>query len=305
MRLTAVLAFGVLLTACGGVSTEPAAPPPAAGGTTSASVTSLDERAQLLEYDQSEPLEVGERKTRAQRGAEVVDLAFQAADRRVSAYLVRPQGKPRAAVLWAHWYGEGSTANRTEFLPDALELAQDGVVSLLPQGMFPWEESVSESAATDLELIVDQTIQLRRGLDLLEQEAGGVPIGFVGHDYGAMFGILLVADGRPETYVLMAPDATFSNWFIKYFVRGASKPEMDRAFAPVEPVNNVADAAPASVFLQFAESDRYVPYYVADKLTAAASDPKKVESYASDHELEHDAARKDRLAWLRAELGLS
>jgi hypothetical protein len=305
MRLTAMLAFGVLLTACGGGSTEPAVSPPTAGGTTSTSAPSLDERAQLLEYDPSEPLQVVERKTRAQRGAEVVDLAFQAAGREVSAYLVRPQGKPRAGVLWAHWYGEGATANRTEFLPDALELAQDGVVSLLPQGLFPWDESVSDDAETDLELIVDQTIQLRRGLDLLEKEAGSVPIGFVGHDYGAMFGILLVADQRSETYVLMAPDATFSNWFIKYFVRGASKLEMDRTFAAVEPVNNVGDAAPASVFLQFAESDRYVPYYVADKLTAAASDPKRVESYPSDHELDHDAARRDRLAWLRAELGLS
>jgi hypothetical protein len=304
MRLTTMLAFGILLTACGGGSTEPAASPPTAGGTTSTAAPPLEERAQLLEYDASAPLEIVERKTRTQKGAAVVDLAFQAADRQVSAFLVRPKGKPRAAVLWAHWYGEGATANRTEFLPDALALADDGVVSLLPQGLFPWDESVREEADANLELIVQQTIQLRRGLDLLEQEAGGVPLGFVGHDYGAMYGVLLVADKRPEAYVLMAPDATFSNWFIKYFVRGASKPEMDQAFAPVEPVNNIGDAAPASVFLQFAESDRYVPHYVADKLTAAASGPKKSQSYPTDHELDHDAVRKDRLAWLRDELGL-
>jgi fermentation-respiration switch protein FrsA (DUF1100 family) len=118
-----------------------------------------------------------------------------------------------------------------------------------------------------------------------------------------MFGAVLVADKRPETYVLMAPDATFSNWFIKYFVRGASKPELDEAFAPLEPVNNVGDAAPASIFLQFAKSDRYVPGYVADKLTEAASEPKKAESYSAGHELD-DAARKDRLDWLRQELRL-
>jgi hypothetical protein len=305
MRLTTILAFGILLTACGGGSTEPAASPPSpAGGTATTSAPSLEARAQLLEYDETAPLDIVEKKTRMQKGIEVVDLAFQAADREVSAFLVRPQGKPRAAALWAHWYGEGATANRTEFLPDALALAADGVVSLLPQGMFPWEESVSEDAQADLDLIVDQTIQLRRGLDLLEDEAAGVPVGFVGHDYGAMFGTLLVADARPATYVLMAPDATFSNWFIKYFVRSGSKPEMDRVFAPVEPVNNVGDAAPASVFLQFADSDRYIPYYVADKLTAAASEPKKVESYPTDHELDDEDARADRLAWLRQELGL-
>jgi len=47
-----------------------------------------------------------------------------------------------------------------------------------------------------------------------------------------------------------------------------------------------------------------VPGYVADKLTEAASEPKKAQSYDAGHELD-DAARKDRLAWLRGELGLS
>jgi hypothetical protein len=303
MRLTVMCACGILLTACGGGSTEPAASPPTAGGTTSAGAPTLEERAELLEYDVSAPLDVAEKKTRPERGAEIVDLAFQAGDRQVSAYLVRPEGKPRAAVLWAHSYGEANS-DRAQFLPDALALARDGAVSLLPEGLFPWQESVSEDAETDLRLIVEQAIQLRRGLDLLEEEAPGAPIAFAGHDYGAMYGSLLVADGRPQTYVLMAPDATFSNWFVKYLVRGASKPAMDEAFAPVEPVNNVGDAAPSSAFLQFAESDRFVPYYVADSLAEAASEPKKVESYATDHAFEHEGARDDRLAWLREELGL-
>jgi dienelactone hydrolase len=304
MRLTTMLAFAMLLTACGGGSTEPAAPtPPTAGDTTTSAVPSLEERAQLFEYDASEPLDVVEKKTRDERGVEVVDLAFQAADRKVSAFLVRPKGKPTAAVLWAHSYGE-ENSDRAQFLPDALALAEDGAVSLLPAGLFPWQESVSEDPEADLQLIVEQTIQLRRGLDLLEEEAGDVPLGFVGHDYGAMYGSLLVADRRPQAYVLMAPDATFSNWFVKYLVRGASKPDMDRTFVPVDPLNNVPDAAPASILLQFAESDSFVPYYVADKLAAAASEPKKVETYPTNHAFEHDRAFEDRLAWLRNELGL-
>jgi hypothetical protein len=303
MKLTVMFACAVLLTACGGGSTEPTASPPTVGGTASAKTPSLEERAELLEYDRSAPLDVVEKKTRAEKGADVVDLAFQAVDRQVSAYLVRPEGKPRAAVLWAHSYGEANSS-RDQFLPDALALARDGVISLLPEGLFPWQESVSEDAEADLRLIVEQTIQLRRGLDLLEEEAPGVPVGFVGHDYGAMYGSLLVTDGRPQTYVLMAPDATFSNWFVKYLVRGASKPAMDETFAPVEPANNLGDAAPASVFLQFAESDRFVPYYIADTLAEAASDPKKVGSYATDHAFEDDSALRARLAWLRGELGL-
>lgn len=304
MRLTTLLTLTALLAACGGGSNPGAPPTESTAATASTAAPSLGERAELFSYDQSASLNLVERKTKSQKGVEVVDVVFDAANRKVSAFLVRPKGKATAAVLWAHWYGEEANPNRKEFLVDALELAQEGVVSLLPQGFFPWMEPVSEDADANRQLTIGQVVQLRRGLDVLQEQAGNVPVGFVGHDYGAMFGALLVADKRPQTYVLMAPDATFSNWFLKYFVRGASKADLDRAFAPLEPVNNVGDAAPASVFFQFAKSDRYVPGYVADKLTEAASEPKKAESYDAGHELD-DAARTDRLAWLRKELGLS
>jgi hypothetical protein len=304
MKLTTLVTLAVLLAACGGGSETGAPPTESPAGTTSTAVPALDERAELFSYDQSAPLDIVEKKTKSQKGAEVVDVVFDAAERKVSAFLVRPKGKPKAAVLWAHWYGEEANPNRKEFLADAVELAKVGVVSLLPQEFFPWLEPVSEDAAADRQLTIDQVVQLRRGLDVLQEQAGDVPVGFVGHDYGAMFGALLVADKRPQTYVLMAPDATFSNWFLTYFVRGASKTDLDRAIAPLEPVNNVGDVAPASVFFQFAKSDRFVPGYVADTLTEAASEPKKAESYDAGHELD-DAARKDRLAWLRDELGLS
>jgi predicted esterase len=305
MKLTVLLGLALLLAACGGGSNQAASSgtEPSAATTTATAVPSLEERAQLLAYDASAPLGLVEKKTKSKMGMEVADVVFDAGDRTVSAFLVRPTAKAKAAVLWAHWYGEEANANRTEFLPDAMALAKDGVVSLLPQGLFPWEESVSEDAQVDRELAVEQIVQLRRGLDVLQDEAGDIPLGFVGHDYGAMYGAALVADKRPQAYVLMAPDATFSNWFIKYFVRGASKPELDAAFASLDPVNNVGDASPATLLFQFAKSDRYVPYYVADKLTEAAGDGAETKSYKSGHELDEEA-RRDRLAWLRAELGL-
>ena len=305
LKLTGFLALVAAVAACGGADQEGSSPTQtsSAATTTTSAIPPLEERAQLLAYDESAPLRLVEKKAKSQGGAEVVDVVYTAGERKVSAYLVRPKGKPRAAVLWAHWYGEEANTNRTEFLPDAVALAQDGVVSLLPQGYFPWEADVSEDAGENRQFAVEQIVQLRRGLDLLQHEAAGVPIGFVGHDYGAMYGAALVADKRPQAYVLMAPDATFSNWFLKYFVRGASKPELDQAFAPIDPVNNVGDAAPASVLFQFAKSDRYVPYYVADKLTEAAGAAAEAKDYASGHEL-NDEARKDRLAWLRDQFGL-
>jgi dienelactone hydrolase len=305
MRLTMFLALGAsaaLLAACGG-STQPPSSAPGQAPSTSTAIAPPEERAQLFAYEQSEPLRLKVGKTTREGGAEVEDVRFEAAGRSVAAYLVRPAGKPKAAVLWAHWYGEEPNTNRTEFLPDAAALAKAGVVSLLPQGTFPWKEKPTGDVERDRQLAVDQVIQLRRGLDVLQEEAGDVPIGFVGHDYGAMFGSLLAADGRPRAYVLMAPDATFANWFVKYFVRGASLSEYQQAFAPLDPVSYVGEAAPATVFLQFAESDPYVPGYIADRLTEAAGDAAQVEAYGGGHELD-DAARKDRLTWLRRELGL-
>jgi hypothetical protein len=310
MRLTKLFALGALtafLAACGGGSSQAVSPGPTSTGATStgAKVPSPAERAQLFAYDESAPLGLKIKKKSKRAGAEVDDVVFDAAGRKVTAYLVRPRSKPRAAVLWAHWFAEEANANRTEFLPDALALARDGVISLLPQEFFPWTEPLTGKVDTDWQLAIDQVVQLRRALDVLAVQGGErLPVGFVGHDYGAMFGSLLIADGRPKAYVLMAPDATFANWFVKYFVRGASATEYQGAFAPLDPVNVVGEAAPASVFFQFAKSDRYVPGYIADKLSEAASDPKKAESYEGGHELD-EAARRDRLAWLRTELGLS
>jgi hypothetical protein len=305
LKLTGLLALVVAVAACGGSDRAGSSPTQtsSAATTTTSAIPSLEQRAELLAYDASAPLGLVEKKAKSRGGAEVVDVVYAAGDQKVSAFLVRPKAKPKAAMLWAHWYGEEANTNRTEFLPDAVALAKDGVVSLLPQGYFPWEADVSEDTAEDRQLAIEQIVQLRRGLDLLQHEAPDAPLGFVGHDYGAMFGAALVADKRPRAYVLMAPDATFSNWFVKYFVPGASKPELDEAFAPLDPVNNVGDAAPAKVLFQFAKSDRYVPNYVADKLTEAAAEAAEAKSYESGHEL-NDEARKDRLAWLRERFGL-
>src|SRR5215213_8230592 len=308
MRLTMLLLLLPLslpLAACGGGSASTAAAETAAGSpptTTAAEIPPLEERAQLFAYDASAPKVVLKAKKTA-HGAEVEDLTYRAQPGNIQAYLVRPDGKPRAAVLWLHWFGEEPNTNRAEFLPDAAALAKDGVLSLLPQGIFPWGGGLSGDVEKDRQSAIDQVVALRAGLDVLQKEAGDAPIGFVGHDYGAMFGSLLVADGRPNAYVLMAPDATFANWFVKYLLGGqGSATEYQAAFAPLDPVNYIGEAGPAPVFFQFATSDPYVPGYIADKFMEAAPDAEEGD-YDGGHELD-DKARADRLAWLREQLGL-
>ena len=53
----------------------------------------------------------------------------------VQAYLVRPAGELKKnsapGMLWLHWLGEINN-DRSEYLPEAITLAAEGVVSVLP-----------------------------------------------------------------------------------------------------------------------------------------------------------------------------
>ena len=97
MRLTTFLcvlvASPALLVACGGAS-PPATTAAATPATTSTAVPALAERAKLFEYDESAPLAFKVKKKAEKGGVEVDDVSFKAADRTVTAYLVRPKGKP-------------------------------------------------------------------------------------------------------------------------------------------------------------------------------------------------------------------
>ena len=97
-------------------------------------------------------------------------------------------------------------------------LAQRGVVSLLPDepGSAPyWFDVVRkrESDARDATLTV---AGLRRALDVLVATNAVDPkdLGLVGHDFGAMYGALMLAfDRRPTGAVFMTPTPTFREWF--------------------------------------------------------------------------------------------
>src|SRR4029450_9263739 len=136
--------------------------------TTAATIPSLEERAQLFAYDASTPKVVVKRK-KTQHGTEVEDVTYSAPAGNVQAYMVRPDGKPRAVVLWLHWFGEEPNTNRTEFLPDAAALAKEGVLPLLPQGGFPWAGGLSGDVDEDRQSAVDQVVALRAGLDVLQR----------------------------------------------------------------------------------------------------------------------------------------
>src|SRR5262245_4966921 len=105
----------------------------------------------------------------------------------VEAYLVRPaEAAPDscAGILFWHWLDtQAPDGNRTQFRNEAEGLAARGVVSLLPQGRFPWTIAPSGSAADRAE-IEAEVGRLRAGLDLLaaRPEVDPSRLAVVGHD---------------------------------------------------------------------------------------------------------------------------
>lgn len=230
--------------------------------------------------------------------------------RRVSAYVVKPAGRlPRhsqAGVLFLHWLGDPHN-DRTEYLGEAVGLAEHGVVSVLPQGYFPWVPS-PDGSSHDVTLVKDQLHAFHRALDALAGMRAVDPkrVGLVGHDYGAMYGALLAdRDHRVSTLVLETPDSRWGNWFATYWLGLDPGPERDAYYAlfhGLDPIDHTSRLG-AHVLFQWAGDDVYIPSQVRDDF-AAASPEAKVELFdGADHQLT-DAARVKRDAFLSHQLRL-
>ncbi|GAA4365803.1 hypothetical protein [Nocardioides caricicola] len=219
------------------------------------------------------------------------------------ALLVRPAAPgegPVPAVLWLHWLGH-NRSDRTQFLPEAHRLAQQGVVSLLPQGVFPWLEDPAGDG-TDRDAVARQARRTRAAYDHLAGLPGVDRIAVAAHDYGAMFGLTL-RDVPVHAMVVAAPDATWDHWFRKYWHGdadlGAAYAEQ---FAEFDPLAGAALRQDV-LLLQWAEKDEYVEPSVRDLYAAAAPRAASTVHERYDHQL-GDRVIAERLAFLeRALLG--
>jgi dienelactone hydrolase len=227
----------------------------------------------------------------------------------VQAWLVKPGGTlkkhTQAGVLWLHWLGE-INGDRSEYLSEAVTLAGKGVVSVLPQGYFPWVPN-PDGTTGDVTLVENQVAAMRAALDRLasERSVDQSRVALVGHDYGAMYGALLAdSDSRISTMVLQAPDALMGNWFAKFWLRlaGSERDAYLALFDDLNPVDHTARLGDR-VYIQWAGDDFFIGQDVRDAYAASSPDAitKTYEGY--DHEFQ-DGARVDRLAFLEAQLGL-
>jgi len=250
-------------------------------------------------------LNLVERSRETRDKAVVRDVSFSGADGQpVPAFLVVPaSGGTRGAVLFLHWLGD-DFSSRDEFVDEAAELAGQGIESMLITQHFPWAERPI-GVDHDRVAIGLQVRTIRRALTVLARDAGNVHLALVGHDYGAMYGILAASvDPRVAALAAMTPDATWVSWFVQYFhvVAEGDAAGYAQAMADLDPVTRIASVK-APVLLQFGTADTYVSGEVATAIANAAPGGTLLHRYDVGHRL-NGPARDDRDAWLLRELGV-
>lgn len=225
-------------------------------------------------------------------------------------YIVEPRGQqaPRslAGVLFLHWLGDVHS-DRTEYLAEAVGLAAQGVVAVLPQGEFPWT-TPPDGTYVDQQRIDGQVSDFDVALHRLARTPAVDPsrIALVGHDYGAMFGAML-SDEDPlvSTAVFETPDARWGDWFATYWLglHGQARASYLSLFTRRDPVRHTARLGDHALF-QWAGQDAYVTARVQADYARHSPDAQVLLYPNASHQLD-DQAETDRDAFLVAQLGLA
>lgn len=226
------------------------------------------------------------------------------------AELYSPQTeRPRAAILYLHWYEPGSPdSDRSQFQGEAKELAGCGAASLLVETM--WSDRdffIKRTQREDLQNSIEEVLNVRRAIDFLLSQANidEKRFALVGHDFGGMYGVLAGSlDQRPSHYVVMAATPRFPDWYLYGpKLEGQTRDEFIRQFSPLDPITHIANLSPAPVLCQFGSDDPHVSKERAEEFFRAAGQPKELRWYEAGHGL-NEAATLDRKNWLKEKLNL-
>ena len=244
----------------------------------------------------------------------VDDVIVQGSDElEVEAYLVRPleasPDSPDGAglVMW-HWLDtEAPDGNRTQYLDEAAELALAGVVSILPQGRFPW--SIPPTGAdADAGEIRAEAARLRMCLDVLTERPDVDParLGIVGHDFGGMVALVAGAeDTRTAALVVVAATPRWADWFLPFWPIAEDRLDYLRALRPLDPVERIGHVAGAPILLQFAERDYYIAMMSGRELQRAAPEGTELLVYDTGHDMRLAQIRTDRRRFLGTALRIT
>ena len=268
----------------------------------------------LFEYDANAPLIIKEIASSIENGVTIRDITYLSPvdSTEIAAYMVLPEGEgPFPALLYVHWYEPNTEdSNREQFLDEATQFAQEGVASILVETMWSrpnWYRS-GRSLATDYNDVIRQTIELRRAIDVLVDQApvDTNRIGYVGHDFGAMYGAILASvDARPNVYVLISGASNFNEWML--FGVPDDQTGLADYMAQMDalaPANFIKASSPSAVLFQYGTQDGYTPGNDVFAFFNAAPEPKFIELYASGHAMRLPEIRENRLTFLRTHLNV-
>jgi len=278
-------------------------------------------------YDPHAPLNIKQDGIEERDDVSIHDISFTApvGDRGafvgpnggvVTAYLIVPAvAGPFPAVFYGHWCMPGSEKkNRSEFLDEAIVLAHSGVISLLPDHVIVHPGFVPDNMPLNEQQIaveVQQDINLRRAADLLlaRRDVDPKRLAYVGHSCDATAGGFLSGiDKRFKAFVIMAGDLSDevdrkTKTFQEY--RKKVGPAKVDAFAAkyswMDAGKYIAHAAPAAMFLQYANNEPFLNGDLAKQYFELVTEPKKLKIYDAPHALNAEATR-DRIAFLAGHL---
>lgn len=225
---------------------------------------------------------------------------FRAIQGREPAFLVQPEGPPKALVLFLHWFDEAPNANRTQFLDEARSLADEGYASVLPQLVFPWKTPPTEATA-DVDHIRAEGKQLIELANEAKAELGTESLGIVGHDFGAMHGALIASELGSSCNVFVAPTPRWSDWFLRFWPIETDRFDYMRSLASHDPIEAAAHFDCPTLY-QFARNDFYIAPMTGLELFEATPEPKTMVAYEADHSLDIEDARTDRRSFLIEQL---
>lgn len=272
------------------------------------SASEVATRKALFRYNANAAVTVKEVSSEQRGDVTVRDITLSpGTGQEVKAYLVVPKGDgPFAGILWVHWLGE-EKSNRTQFLEEAVDLAPKGTVSLLVDAMWATPEWFGKRIPeNDYKNSIRQVVELRSALDLLlsQSSVDKTRIGFVGHDYGAMYGMLMAGvDHRINTFVFIAATQSLNDWAF-LGPQPKSKAAYLKQNSVLELTDYLREVTTASKFFQFGKGDFYVSAADAAVLFAAAPEPKQRKMYEASHKMELKEVASDRNEWLVKQLKL-
>lgn len=268
--------------------------------------TLAPELLSLYDYEPG-PLDVQEGESRKRDSAVVRDLSYAGPEGRITAYYVTPQGEgPFPAVVFMH----GSPGQRVTFLGEAVELAQRGIASVLPDAPFARSPRPPDVDFTDGDpaRLSQLVIELRRAVDFLveQDEVDPSRLGYVGFSWGGSLGANFAAvERRVGSFVLISGVPRLSERLVEIGEeRGIQGLEgYADVIEPYDAVNYLGDVAPNALYLQFGEQDTAPSPEQGQEMMDVASEPKELHLYDAGHEL-NDEAKADRANWLAARFEL-